>query len=44
MIQFNSVQFNRHLLMCRLSSTSVNYKVSTKRQTRHKNSKNPQKL
>jgi hypothetical protein len=42
-IQFNSVQFNRYLLTCRLSSTSDNYKGSTKTQMQHKNSTNTQK-
>jgi hypothetical protein len=33
---FNSIQFNRYLLTCRLNSTSANYKASTKAQIEYK--------
>jgi hypothetical protein len=39
----NSIQFNWHLLTCKLNSTSAYYNARTKTQIKHKNSKNTQK-
>ena len=42
-IQFNSIQFNGCLLRCRLNSTTMNYKATTRIQIQHKKYINTQK-
>jgi Na+/melibiose symporter-like transporter len=41
--QFSTLKLNWCILTCRLNSTSVCYKASTKRKVQHKNTTNTQK-